>query len=83
MPVTLQILTKSGGLAITMRTEGSTAEPGTLCFHLVNSARASVRLVTATAKLEVHFQMITEIRNLNQHIEGSEYREQHIWVNDG
>lgn len=82
MPVTLQILIKSGSLAITMQTEGNTVEPETLCFHLVNSARTSVRLVTAIRKLEVHFQIIIEIRNLNQHIERSEYQEQHIWFND-
>lgn len=82
MPVTPQILIKSGSLAITMQTEGNTVEPETLCFRLVNSAKTSVRLVTAITKLEVHFQMIIEIRNLNQHIERSEHQEQHIWFND-
>ena len=80
--MTPQILIKSGSLAITMQTEGNTVEPETLCFHLVNSARTSLRLVTAITKLEVHFQMIIEIRNFNQHIERSEYQEQHVWFND-
>ena len=82
MPVTLQILIKSGSLAITMQTEGNTVEPETLCFHLVNSARTSVRLVTAITKLEVHFQMIIEILKLNQYIDRAEYQEQHIWSDD-
>lgn len=82
MPVTLQILIKSGSSAITMQTEGNTVGPETLCFHLANSARIFVWLVTAITKLKVHFQMIIEICNLNQHIERSEYQEQHIWFND-
>lgn len=40
--MTLEILIKSGSLAITMQTEGNIVGPETLCFHLVNSARTSV-----------------------------------------
>lgn len=58
-----------------MQTEGNTIEPEAACFHLVNSAMASAGLVTAITELEVHFQMVIEIRNLNWHIERSKYQE--------